>query len=507
MRMKRESGYGSRKSALVCRTIIAIVVLMGILFGDTKIGTEIAFAAKPFGTGETDRLARQRKEVEQNLKLLQRQVKEYQQQLNTVTIGERQSMAAVQNLTNQLKLYEEIVFQLQRHQEDLRSQIGELEKDLKKSEKDLEMMKADFARYAVAIYKFGEERTVELVLSSRSVNQAIVRREYIKRFSDIGKLKIISIQKKAVEIAEQKTSLQQQYAEEREVLKEKQQQLETYRQRKEEREEILVQLRKDKKQFKEQLAQSKLKTAELQDKIRLLVEAEERAIRAEIARKKREEERQRQLAAEAEAKRKAKEAEKAKLAEKGKETGKETGKEAGKEAEKGKVAEEKNRRSDVAIEREPAQPMLKESPEDFDYSSVSVDFDRNRGRLPWPVRGGVIVQAFGKNEDKDLKIITFNNGVDISVPIGSPVHAVAGGKVTQIAFLPTFGNIVIIRHSNSYITVYANLANVRVANGEIISSGQEIGTSAKSQEGGSIVHFEVWKGKDKCDPEIWLAKK
>ncbi|NTV46144.1 MAG: peptidoglycan DD-metalloendopeptidase family protein [Chlorobiales bacterium] len=503
MRMKRESGYRNRKAFFVCKTITLIVVLIGLLFGDTKIGTQVALAAKPFGTGETEKLARQRREVEQNLKLLQRQVKEYQQQLNNVTIGERQSMAAVQNLSNQLKLYEEIVFQLQLRQEDLRNQISQLEKDLKKSEKDLETMKADFTRYAIAIYKFGEERTVELVLSSRSVNQAIVRREYIKRFSGIGKLKIISIQKKTIEIADQKVALQRQYAEDRELLKEKQQQLETYRQRKEEREEILVQLRKDKKQFKEQLAQSKLKTAELQDKIRLLVEAEERAIRAEIARKKREEERQRQLAAEAEARRKAKEAEKAKLAEKGKETGKETGK----EAEKTKTAEDKNRRSDVAIEREPAQPMLKESPEDFDYSSVSVDFDRNRGRLPWPVRGGVIVQAFGKNEDKDLKIITFNNGVDISVPIGSPVHAVAGGKVTQIAFLPTFGNIVIIRHSNSYITVYANLANVRVANGEIVSSGQEIGTSAKSQEGGSIVHFEVWKGKDKCDPEVWLAKK
>ncbi|NTW49764.1 MAG: peptidoglycan DD-metalloendopeptidase family protein [Chlorobiales bacterium] len=480
--MKKDSWSKKRQIFLEHGTLFLVVVFLGLFFAENLSGARSALAAMQ-GNSDTEKIVRQRREVEQNLKLLQRQVKEYQQQLSNITIGEKKSMAMVENLTRQLKLYEEIVFQLQLRQEDLRTQISRLEADLKKSERDLQNMKADFARYAVAIYKFGEERNVELLLSSRSVNQALVRREYIKRFSEIGKLKLISIQKKTVEIIGQKLALQRQYAEEHLLLKEKQQQLETYRARKQEREEALAQLRKDKSQFKEQLAQTRQKTLELQDKIRDLVEAEERSIRAEIARKKREEDRRRQLAAEA-------------------------AKKAGAATVKKKKEEPaEKRRSDVAIEREPAQPMLKESPEDFDYTSVSVDFDRNRGRLPWPVRGGVIVQAFGKNEDKDLKIITFNNGVDISVPIGSAVHSVAGGKVTQIAFLPTFGNIVIVRHSNSYITVYANLASVKVASGEVVASGQEIGTSAKSPEGGSVVHFEVWKGKDKCDPEIWLAKK
>jgi murein DD-endopeptidase MepM/ murein hydrolase activator NlpD len=142
----------------------------------------------------------------------------------------------------------------------------------------------------------------------------------------------------------------------------------------------------------------------------------------------------------------------------------------------------------------------------IEIEKVSADFDRSFGRLPWPVRNGVVVRRFGTVQDKDLKIVTTSNGIDISVPLNSPVRAVSGGKVAQIAYLPTFGNIVIIRHPNSYLTVYANLARVSVAKGEVIQSQHLLGSSGAMSEGGSVVHFEVWKGKAKQNPEKWLRK-
>jgi len=116
----------------------------------------------------------------------------------------------------------------------------------------------------------------------------------------------------------------------------------------------------------------------------------------------------------------------------------------------------------------------------------------------------VVVRHFGTNRDKDLNIITTSNGIDISVPVNSSVKTVSGGKVAQIAYLPTFGNIVIIRHPKSYLTVYANLSRVSVAKGEVIKSGQLLGASGAMPEGGSVVHFEIWKGKIKQNPEKWL---
>ena len=142
-----------------------------------------------------------------------------------------------------------------------------------------------------------------------------------------------------------------------------------------------------------------------------------------------------------------------------------------------------------------------DSPE---LEKVSADFDNAFGSLPWPVRNGIIAQKFGSVEDKELKIVTTNNGIDISVPASTAVRAVSGGKVVQIAFLPTFGNIVIIRHPKSYLTVYANLGQLQVAKDDLIKSQQLIGVSGKMAEGGSVVHFEIWKGRVKQNPQKWL---
>jgi murein DD-endopeptidase MepM/ murein hydrolase activator NlpD len=152
----------------------------------------------------------------------------------------------------------------------------------------------------------------------------------------------------------------------------------------------------------------------------------------------------------------------------------------------------------------PPEPQTVIDPVESEIDKVSVDFDAAGSSLPWPVRNGVIVRKFGSAHDKELNIVTTSNGIDISVPLNTPVKAVSGGKVAQIAYLPTFGNVVIIRHPKSYLTVYANLARVSVAKGEVIRSQHLLGTSSAMPEGGSIVHFEVWKGKVKQNPQKWL---
>ena len=126
--------------------------------------------------------------------------------------------------------------------------------------------------------------------------------------------------------------------------------------------------------------------------------------------------------------------------------------------------------------------------------------------MPWPVENGVVVRKFGRIKDPDLNIVTTNNGIDISVSSGVPVRAVSGGKIAQIAYLPTYGNIVIIRHSKSYLTVYANLAKINVAKDDVVAAREIIGVAGSMPEGGSLVHFEVWKGKVKQNPQKWLKK-
>ncbi len=130
-------------------------------------------------------------------------------------------------------------------------------------------------------------------------------------------------------------------------------------------------------------------------------------------------------------------------------------------------------------------------------------FETNRGKLPWPVIVGKIVGKFGNQRHPVLKTISQNTGIDLEVPFGTNVYAVADGEVSTIWWLPSYGNLVIINHNNGYRTVYAHLSDIVVEEGEKISSGTIIGKSGDTING-SIVHFELWKDRDKQDPEIWL---
>lgn len=165
----------------------------------------------------------------------------------------------------------------------------------------------------------------------------------------------------------------------------------------------------------------------------------------------------------------------------------------------------------AAIEREKQRKLLEEgaaaaAADEAALAGISLEFASSKGRIPWPVTGGVVTRKFGRVTDPDLKIVTTNNGVDISVPKHTAVRAVSGGIVSQVTYVPRFGNIVLLRHAGSWLTVYANLTNIATAKGDVVLGGEVIGYSGSMPAGGSLVHFELWNGREKLDPEIWLKK-
>ncbi len=135
---------------------------------------------------------------------------------------------------------------------------------------------------------------------------------------------------------------------------------------------------------------------------------------------------------------------------------------------------------------------------------VAGNFEAKRGRLRWPVSEGAVVARFGNQKHPTLKTITQNTGIDMAVKAGTSVTAVAEGEVSIIAFLPAYGNIVIVDHSGGYRTVYSHLADIRVTQGQQVKEGESIGTSGESLDGPRL-HFELWKDREKQNPELWLS--
>jgi len=139
--------------------------------------------------------------------------------------------------------------------------------------------------------------------------------------------------------------------------------------------------------------------------------------------------------------------------------------------------------------------------------ALSDNFLENKGRLPWPVDKGIIVQGFGKQQHPVFKNIeTYNNGIDIATDKGARVRAVFDGKVSRIFLIKGEGKVILINHGE-YFSVYSGLKEVSVQRGEKIFSKQEIGiviTHNNKQK--THLHFEIWKNYDKQNPSHWLYK-
>jgi septal ring factor EnvC (AmiA/AmiB activator) len=132
-------------------------------------------------------------------------------------------------------------------------------------------------------------------------------------------------------------------------------------------------------------------------------------------------------------------------------------------------------------------------------------FAAQKGKLRWPVSSGTISSRFGNQVHPVLKTVTENTGIDIRVRLGSDVLAVADGEVSILSFIPGFGNVVILNHYDGFRTVYAHLSEITVVEAQKVRSGQTIAKSGEWVQG-PILHFEIWREREKQNPELWLTR-
>ena len=135
--------------------------------------------------------------------------------------------------------------------------------------------------------------------------------------------------------------------------------------------------------------------------------------------------------------------------------------------------------------------------------ALSSNFQGNKGRLPWPVKNGIITRYFGTQAhptQKKIKII--NNGIDIQAGEQSPVQVIFGGTVAGTQFIPGYQHTVIVQHGD-YYTVYSNLEEIYVKRGDAVNARQTIGRLSNTD---SEVHFEIWREKQRLNPVEWVGK-
>ncbi len=138
---------------------------------------------------------------------------------------------------------------------------------------------------------------------------------------------------------------------------------------------------------------------------------------------------------------------------------------------------------------------------------ISSNFQSNKGRLPWPVREGVITRRFGTQPHPVVRTTTINsNGISIATSANSIAYSVFEGEVLSVYGFSGGNPGVLIRHCK-YISNYQNLSSIFVKKGDKVMANDEIGIVFTNESTGkTVLKFNIFNELKPENPTIWLAR-
>jgi len=420
----------------------------------------------------------------QTVKELELQRKQTLKNLETTNILLNQTKKSQRSSLNKLTIISKNINERKMLIKNMSSEIGKLDDQIvqldhekTKLETNLKKLKANYAKLVQESHiNRSLSAKIMFVLSAESFDQSYRRLRYLQEYSEYRKEQVREIEGVKVQIQHKNDSLHIHKTTKVEVVKQKETETKNLTKDKQKVKVLLTDLQKKEKKLRADLKIQQKKANDLNNKIASIIAEEIRkaeAKRTAIQKKRQEEENKSKTT---------------------KSTTKTTSK------------------TELKTTTETSRPVTSSS------SSVSVltkeetllsgNFERNQGRLPWPTSNGFISGHFGIQQHPILKHVTTNNkGVYIQTPAGSSARAVFEGVVTQLFSVPGSNNGVIIQHGN-YRTVYANLTQIFVREGDHVSAKQAIGKiyTDDDSDNKTELYFQVYNGRNVQNPESWIAR-
>ncbi|MBO3096701.1 murein hydrolase activator EnvC family protein [Gelidibacter pelagius] len=139
--------------------------------------------------------------------------------------------------------------------------------------------------------------------------------------------------------------------------------------------------------------------------------------------------------------------------------------------------------------------------------ALEAKFESNKGKLPWPVRTGVIKVRYGKQRSSIDNTVSINSsGIRIATDKNAKVRAVFNGEVLAVQGTKTGNPWILVQHGN-YITVYKNLSKVYVVKGDHVTTNQDIGEVFTDPSSGEcLLSFHIYKDSKFQDPSAWIVR-
>ncbi len=404
------------------------------------------------------------KELQKKRNKLNDDIKQLNSQLSQTKANKKSQINSIVVINTKIKVREELITTINNELLHINSQIKRTVTEVNALQANLNQLKTEYAKMIYFAQRNRDSYTKLMFLfSAGDFNQAYLRLKYFQQYSAFRKKQAMEIVSTQTLLNEKLKQLEEQRHEKNVLLGNEKEEKLILDTEKQQQETVLNELQQQEKELKAELEKKRRDAENLQLAIKKLIEAEIKRKAEESAR----------IAAEKAAK-------------------------AEKLAKEKNKAKKPNKTETKTIETKPTAPELTEAAE-----ALGADFSSNRGKLPWPVTKGVICQPYGEYEHPAIKgFMMNNNGVDICTGKGSEARAVFDGEVTSIAISPTGGKLVIVRHGE-YLSVYSNLENVFVKQGQQVKIKQAIGTII-DEDGKTSMNLQIWKGQKTMDPSGWL---
>jgi septal ring factor EnvC (AmiA/AmiB activator) len=407
----------------------------------------------------------QQEKLEQRKAEIQKEIRDNEKLLLSVKSKEKSAMNVFMIQKNKIRLKEILINTSEKQAKYLANDMYINQMEINKLNKELAVLKEDYAKMIVKSYKGRSEQSRAMfILSSDNFLQAYKRAQYLKQYTSFRKNQGEEIKSKSVELVNYNNKLSAQKIAKQKLIVENEKEKIGLVKEKQEQEKLVNSIKKDRNKIVSDIRKKQRESKTIDKQI-------DRLIREAIA----------------EANRKA-------------------ALEKAKARALAKNANASPKEVAAAIAKEPvSSSRIELTPE---AKLIADNFRANRGSLPWPVEKGFISLGYGDQAHPIYNtLVIHNSGVEITTNEGASARAVFGGEVASVMVLSPVNKAVMIQHGD-YFTIYQNLSSVSVNKGDKISIKQVLGrVRTNGDTGKTVIKFLLLQNTTYTNPQGWLSRK
>jgi len=418
-----------------------------------------------------------RSDLEKQREDIQREIAEVKQSLDATKKNKKASLGQLALLQRKLRLREAAIGNINHQIDFIQNDIGRSRGEISKLKKDLDTLKVQYEKSVIYAYRNRSNYDfLNFIFSASSFNDALKRVEYLKSYRAYREQQTNAIKGTQVLLQKKIGSLEISRKEKDEVLQKQQEEKVQLAEEKKEQDLVITKLKSRETELTKELSAKQKADNKLRASIKAAIDREIKLARAKAL------EENRRIKAENAANLAA-------------------------AATKANAAGIKPDAPVTAGKTEAA--AVKKSGSVFTATPegelISDNFEKNKGKLPWPIDKGVIKFNFGKYSVPNTKITNDNPGLTLETEQDAPVKCIFDGEVASVFDIEGESNV-LIRHGK-YFTTYGNLSSSAVAKGQKVKAGQVIGKAGSNNDGNGEIEFLLLLENKNLDPAGWIRRR